>query len=133
MGVEFWAPPGGGVEPGESPTDTIVRELEEDVGYRTNASQVLHVWHQVVVSSTYSTHWDGAIHDYFLVRCPSFTASGLWTAKQLATQEGITTFRWWPIGELVHSAETEEFRPVNLPNLLNSLLKADAESFPVSI
>jgi 8-oxo-dGTP pyrophosphatase MutT (NUDIX family) len=29
----IWAPPGGGLEPGETPHEAVLRELIEEVGY----------------------------------------------------------------------------------------------------
>ncbi|MEZ7003580.1 NUDIX hydrolase [Streptomyces sp. AD55] len=42
-GVPEWVPPGGGLEHGEDPCDTVVRELAEETGYRTEPTAPLGV------------------------------------------------------------------------------------------
>ena len=127
-----WAPPGGGVEPGESLVDAVIRELLEEVGYRTSPDEVRHVWHQVVVTSTYAEGWDGAIHDYFVVRCDAFEPAGS-SADQLLADEGITQFKWWTLDELIAVDDSDLFRPRQLPTLLGDLLAGSSRSYPISI
>jgi len=38
-----WTPPGGGLEPGEHPADTVLREVEEETGYRTEIAELLGI------------------------------------------------------------------------------------------
>lgn len=132
-GTVLWAPPGGGVDPGESPVDAVLREVMEEVGHPVRADEVRHVWHQEVVSPRYSKNWDGAIHDYFLVRCESFAVSGTWTPEELAAGEGITEFRWWTLAEMDGLEAPEVFAPRQLPTLLRDLLVERATTYPIHI
>lgn len=131
-GHVLWAPPGGGLDSGETPVDAVLRELVEEVGYEATADEVWHVWHQEVVSPAYSQDWDGAVHDYFLVRCEPFTANGTWTSEQLGG-EGITGFRWWTLAEMDGLAAPEVFGPRQLPALLRDLLRKRAGDYPILI
>lgn len=133
IGSVVWAPPGGGLDPGETPVDAVLRELGEEVGYWASGEDVLHVWHQVVVSPAYSKNWDGAIHDYFVVRCDSFTARGTWTPEELAVGEGITEFRWWTLADMDDLPNSERFGPRHLPVLLRDLLNGPGGQYPIDI
>ncbi|MEV6182753.1 NUDIX hydrolase [Streptomyces sp. NPDC052015] len=42
-GTPEWVLPGGGMEHGEDPHDTVVRELEEETGYRVEVTGLLGV------------------------------------------------------------------------------------------
>lgn len=42
-GVPEWVLPGGGAEHGEDPCDTVVREVEEETGYRVEVTALLGV------------------------------------------------------------------------------------------
>jgi 8-oxo-dGTP pyrophosphatase MutT (NUDIX family) len=42
-GVPEWVLPGGGTEHGEDPLDTVVREVEEETGYRVEPTALLGV------------------------------------------------------------------------------------------
>ncbi len=90
------------------------------------------MWHQEVISPTYARGWDGAIHDYFLVRCDAFLAAGDEAAGLLAA-EGITEFRWWPLADMEHAAGVEAFRPRQLPDLFRDLLDGSTARYPVEI
>ena len=90
------------------------------------------MWHQEVISPTYARDWDGAVHDYFVVRCDAFMAGGAEAASLMAA-EGITEFRWWRLTDMEQMAGSEGFRPRQLPNLLRDLLDGSPAIYPVEI
>lgn len=128
-GEVIWAPPGGGLEPGESPVDAVVRELREEVGYDAAPDDLRHVWHQVIISTTYAKDWDGAIHDYFVVRCTAFVPHGS-SPDDLHTSEGITDFRWWSPSDLDAAEDPAVFRPRDLPTLFRDVLTEPTHTYP---
>lgn len=132
IGRVIWAPPGGGLKAGETPTDAVLRELIEEVGYAATSEDVEHVWHQKVVSSTYARDWDGAILDYFLIRCRSCALETSATAE-LQRDEGITEFRWWTLSDLLDIPDCDLFRPQQLPALLGELLDGRGDHYPIPI
>ncbi|WP_345459030.1 NUDIX hydrolase [Nocardioides marinquilinus] len=133
LGRVVWAPPGGGIEPGETPLDAVVRELAEEVGVHVAPDVPVHVWHQEVVSPTYAAGWDGAVLDFFVVRWDA-DAVPLGTTEALLADEGITDFRWWTADEVAAVDDDGLLRPRHLPALLPALLAGGYDvSGPIDI
>jgi double-stranded uracil-DNA glycosylase len=123
-----WAPPGGGIDPGESPEQAIVRELAEEVGLRE-----LELGPCVWVRDHWFTDmpgWGGQSERIFLVRSSAFDPAPEWSVDQLAA-EGITEQRWWTRDEL--EAANTLFSPRRLPSLLGDVLDHGPPSEPIDV
>lgn len=59
-GGGFWAPPSGGVEPGESQAEAVVREMREEVGLWVRP--IRKVWECPTADGTIRLHWWLAEH-----------------------------------------------------------------------
>ena len=132
VGSVIWAPPGGGLEAGETPLKAVVRELAEEVALQVPTTSPRHVWHQEVVSSTYSEGWDGAVFDFFLVRCDASKVNAS-SNDALLRDEGITDFRWWTLDQMTDASGDGLFRPQHLPALLGDLLAGSTRAYPITI
>ena len=66
-----WDLPGGGREPGETPVDTVLRELDEELSLRLTP-EVL-VWRRVYPSPTHP----GRVSVFFAARLPAGAEAGI--------------------------------------------------------
>ena len=124
----IWAPPGGGIDPGESPEQAIVRELAEEVGLRDfelgPCVWTREHWFPEMAG------WGGQTELIFLVRCDAFEPAPEWSVEKLAA-EGVTAQRWWTRAEL--DSATALYSPRRLPLLLRQLLEQGPPPEPVDV
>ncbi|HVS84311.1 MAG TPA: NUDIX domain-containing protein [Gaiellaceae bacterium] len=89
-----WAPPGGGVEPGETLEPALRRELWEECGLRDVELGPL-LWTRTHWFAD-MRNWGGQTESYFLVRTPQFEP-----APELdPAAEDIAEYRWFAPDEL---------------------------------
>jgi G:T/U-mismatch repair DNA glycosylase/ADP-ribose pyrophosphatase YjhB (NUDIX family) len=123
-----WAPPGGGIEPDETPVEAIARELAEECGLRDFELGPC-IWTRDHWFAEMAG-WGGQSERIHLVRTEAFEPAPEWTAEQLAT-EGIAGQRWWTPKEL--EAPGTIFAPRRLPELLRDLLRDGPPPEPVDV
>jgi 8-oxo-dGTP diphosphatase len=125
----FWATPGGGIEPGESPESAIRRELTEEVGVRDVVLGPA-IWTRTHVFPL-SADFDGQHETIFLVRGYRLIGEPTMTSAELRA-EGVTGARWWSPEEL-RKAAGERFAPRRLPQLVDSLLADGPPVAPIDV
>lgn len=114
----LWAPPGGGLEPGETHADALRRELAEEAGF-VDAEIGPGVWERLHIVPFIGGRWDGQRERHFLVRAHSFEPAPQLSWAQL-NREYVFGIRWWTLGELEET--TESFAPARLPELVRDLV-----------
>ena len=123
-----WAPPGGGLEAGETHELAIVRELAEESGL-TEFELGPCVWTREHWFSDMAG-WGGQAERQYLVRTEAFEPAPEWTAEELRA-EGIAEQRWWTLEELESSDAI--FSPRRLPELVRDLIENGAPPEPLDV
>ncbi|CCE11167.1 conserved hypothetical protein [Bradyrhizobium sp. STM 3843] len=113
VGQQFWATPGGGLDPGESYEAAACREMFEETGLRID-----HLGPQIAQRSLTFTMVDGeevsSDERCFLVRVARAGISSMhWTELERAA---IAEHRWWAQAELAASAD--QIYPEDLTDML---------------
>lgn len=129
---EVWATPGGGLEPGESLTDGLARELHEEVG-DIDLAGARPIWTRTHVFEM-SGGYDGQHETYFLVRVDGHVLAPALTPEQLAA-EYVTAAAWWTAAELAAATTTAtaRFAPRRLPELVRDLVDGGPPAEPYDV
>lgn len=122
----FWLTPGGGIDPGESPTAGLRREVFEETGL-LNFEIGPEVWQR-----EHKFTWDGQVilqHErYYVVRVHRFEPTVDYLPDQME-QATFGGFGWWTAQAISQSAE--DFAPHGLGVLLRSLIQEGLPSRPI--
>ncbi len=114
----FWAAPGGGLEPGETPEEAIRRELDEEVGL-VDVELGPIIWERTHVFDF--AHFYGQHERFFFVRTKSTDIVPSFSEQELLA-EHLAEARWWSLQE-IREARDERFSPLELATFLEALIE----------
>ena len=128
-GKLIWLAPGGGREPGESETDCLFRELQEETGLIIRETKG-PVWVRRKVFKLHRQTFDQ--HEtFYWVPTAKFEPNGA-NNPALEERDIFRGFRWWTMDEMC-KARDEIFVPLTFADELEKLLTHGLPNAPIDV
>ena len=128
-GTEFWATPGGGIEPGESPEQAARREFKEETDHDAPPDLGPIVWRRIV-RIEWGIHRQLQDEVFFFAEVDDFEVPDA-HVKTLAS-EGVIGCRWLTLEE-IRAHQGFEVAPRQLAQLVADLLDQGRPAQPIDV
>jgi 8-oxo-dGTP pyrophosphatase MutT (NUDIX family) len=126
----WWELPGGGMEPGETVTQTAIREIAEETGLVLTPAMVEPtIWTRSV---TYVRRLVRTLqHEHVVVaRLEALTPAVSSDGRVPGERDELGAARWWTVSDIVAAAGATRFFPASLPTHLPDVLRGLSISEP---
>lgn len=121
----FWYTPGGGIDPGETPEEAGLRELDEEVGIRGVELGPCVATCEALRDKFIKTSF--CRERYFVIRAPSDRID---TSRLAETDlDPVLDVRWWNIEDFI--AAKEFLIPMSVLPLARRIVAGDAPAQPI--
>ncbi|MGL4324904.1 MAG: NUDIX hydrolase [Beijerinckiaceae bacterium] len=123
----FWYTPGGGIDPGETPEQAALREIDEEMGIRGVPLGPLVATCQALRDRFSLVRF--CHEQYFVMRTPSAHFD---TSRLAETDiDPVSDVRWWDVPALMTTPES--ILPCGLPALAAQIIAGNVPATPVSL
>jgi 8-oxo-dGTP pyrophosphatase MutT (NUDIX family) len=116
-GTLLWEPPGGGIEPGETPRDAACRELMEETGF--DATAIGELW----IDVHRDVRWRGkqyvGLEQFFVAHLPDERPEPSGRGLRPDERENLVEYRWFGPGDL--GALPDRLEPPHLAQVVATL------------